>query len=66
VRGVAQQPLALAQRLVHQADVALLEVAQPAVDQLRALRRGARGEVVALDERVRSPRLAASSATPRR
>jgi hypothetical protein len=31
-----QQHLALAQRLAHQAELVLLEVAQPAVDQLRA------------------------------
>ena len=48
---VAAQPLALVQRLVDQAHVALLEVAQAAVDELGALRRGAAGEVVALDER---------------
>ena len=46
-----QQALALAQRLVHEADVAVLQVAQPAVHQLRRLGRGARGEVVALDQR---------------
>ena len=51
VRGVAAQPLALAQGLVDEPDVAVLEVAQPAVDELRALRRRAAGEVVALDER---------------
>jgi hypothetical protein len=50
VGGVLQQPLALAQRLVDEADVAVLEVAQPAVDELGRLRRRARGEVVALDE----------------
>jgi hypothetical protein len=50
VRGVAQQALAFVQRLVHQADVAVLEVAQPAVHQLGRLGRRARGEVVALDE----------------
>src|SRR5690606_26261890 len=43
-------PLALAQRLVDEADVAVLQVAEPAVDELRRLRRRARGEVVALDE----------------
>ena len=51
VRGVAPQPLALGQRLVDEGDLALLEVAQTTVDQLRALRRGARGEVVALHQR---------------
>jgi hypothetical protein len=48
-RGVAQD-LALAQRLVHEADLALLQVAQAAVDQLGGLGGGARGEVVALDQ----------------
>ena len=39
-----------ARPLVHEAHVALLEVAEAAVDELGALRRGAGGEVVALDE----------------
>src|SRR3546814_15801908 len=39
------------ERLVDQAHVAVLQVAQAAVDQLRALRRRAAGEVVALDQR---------------
>ena len=55
VGGVVAQPLALGERLVDEADVALLEVAQPAVDELRGLRRRARGEVVALDERGAQP-----------
>ena len=55
VRRVAAQPLALGERLVDEADVALLQVAQAAVDQLRGLRRRARGEVVALDERGAQP-----------
>jgi len=50
VRGVGQQPPALVQRLVHQRHVALLQVAQPAVHQLGALRRGARGKVAAVDQ----------------
>ena len=50
VGRVAAQPLALGQGLVDQADVALLEVAQPAVDHLGGLRRGAGGEVVALHQ----------------
>ena len=37
--------------LVHEPDLALLQVAQAAVDELGGLRRRARGEVVALDER---------------
>ena len=61
VRRVAQQTLALTERLVHEPHVALLEVAQPAVHELRALRRGAGREVVALDERRAQARV-----TPRR
>ena len=58
------QPLAFVQRLVHQADVAVLQVAQAAVHELRALRRRAGGEVVALDQRGAQPTVAASRATP--
>ena len=50
MRRVAAQPLALVERLVDEADVALLEVAQAAVDELGALRRRPAGEVVGLDE----------------
>ena len=55
VGGVAAQALPLVQGLVDEADLALLEVAKAAVDQLGALRRRARGEVVALDERGAQP-----------
>ena len=55
VRRVAAQPLPLAQRLVHEAHVAVLQVAQAAVHELRALRRRAAGEVVPLDERGAQP-----------
>ena len=48
--GVAAQPLTLAKRLVDQPHLALLQVAQAAVHQFRALRRGAPGEVVGLDQ----------------
>ena len=41
VRGVAAQALPLAERLVHQPNLALLQVAQAAVDELRTLRRRA-------------------------
>ena len=51
VRGVPAQPLALVQRLVHETHVALLQVAQAAVHQLRALRGRPAGEVGGLDER---------------
>ena len=50
VGGVVEQPLALGQVLVDQAVLVLLEVAEPAVDQLGRLGRGARGEVVLLDQ----------------
>ena len=57
MRGVLEQALALVQGLVHEAEVALLEVAQAPVHHLRGLRRGARSEVVALDEGgAKSPR----------
>ena len=48
---IAHQPSSFTQRLVDQANVTVLQVAQAAVDHLRALRRRAAGEVVALDER---------------
>ena len=51
VGSVAAEALALVERLVDEADVALLEVAQSPVDELGALRRGAAGEVVGFDQR---------------
>ena len=51
MRRVVAQALALGQGFVHEPDLALLQVAQAAVGQLRGLRRRARREVVALDER---------------
>src|SRR6266581_1633346 len=48
VGRVAEQTLALGQRLVHEPDLALLEVAQPAVHELG---RCARRKVALLDER---------------
>jgi len=50
VRRRAQQHLALGQRLAHQRELVMLEVAQAAVQQLGRRRRGVRGEVVALDQ----------------
>ena len=44
-------PLALGERLVDEAELALVEVAQTAVHELGAAAAGARREVVALDER---------------
>ena len=51
VRGEAgQAELALPQRLAHQPEVQLLQVAQPAVEELRRPARRARREVTGLDE----------------
>ncbi len=55
VRREALQALALAHRLEHQAHVTLLEVAEPAVDQLRRPARRAGREVAALYERHSEP-----------
>ena len=57
VGGVAAQPLALVQRLVDEPDVALLEVAQAAVDELRALRDVPWQNRRASTRAVRSPRV---------
>lgn len=51
VRRVAAEALPLQQRAPHQRQVALLDVAQPAVDHLRRLGGGAGGEVVAFHQR---------------
>src|SRR5213595_3264308 len=51
MRREALQALALAHRLEHQAYVPLLQVAEPAVNQLGRPARRAGGEVTALDER---------------
>ena len=60
-----QQQRALVQRLAHEREVALLEVAQAAVDQLARATRGAgaRSRASRPARRCR-PRVAASSATP--
>jgi hypothetical protein len=50
VGGEAEQSLSLGQRLVDQPELLLLEVPQPAVDQLRGSGRRAGGEVAPLDE----------------
>ena len=50
VGGVVEQSLALVQRLVDEPVVVLLEIAQPAVDQLRRLGGGPGREVPRLDE----------------
>jgi len=51
MRRVAAQGPALPQRLQHQRDVALLQVAHTAVNQLGAAARSALGEVVGLEQR---------------
>ena len=48
VRGGGEQHLALDQRLAHEAELVIFEVAQAAMDQLAAARAGALGEVVLL------------------
>ncbi len=50
VRSVVAQPLPLPQGLVDESDVAVLEIAESSVHQLRALGRRAAGEVVPFDE----------------
>ena len=52
---VAEQSLALVERFVHEAVVALVQVAQTAVHHLRGLRRRARREVLSFDERRVQP-----------
>jgi hypothetical protein len=46
VRRALEQHLALLQRLAHQRELVVLQVAQPAVDQLGGRRRGVRGKIV--------------------
>jgi hypothetical protein len=46
VRGLGQQHFALGQGFAHQAEFVMFEVAQAAVDQLAAGRRGVAGQVV--------------------
>ena len=52
-RDHVEQQAALAQRLAHEVELHLLEVAQPAVDQLGGAARGPRGEVPGLHQRHR-------------
>src|SRR6185503_1130785 len=55
VPGDAQQDLALGERLGDQAELVMLEVAQPAVDQLGGCRRRRRRQVAALDQHHGQP-----------
>ena len=50
MRRHAQQHFALVQRLAHQPEGAVLEIAQAAMDQLAGGRGGAGGEIVHLDQ----------------
>ena len=50
MRRRAQQHFAFAQRLAHQAEFAVFEIAQAAMNELRRRRRGAGGEIVLLDQ----------------
>ena len=52
----AHQPRPLGQPLEHEREVSILEVADPAVNQLRGAAGGLAGEVAGLDERdVQAP-----------
>jgi len=55
MRREAQQPFALVQRLAHEADLEVLEVAQAAMDQARRRARGSHREIAALDEQHGEP-----------
>src|SRR3979490_2498616 len=55
VPGDARRNLALGERLGDQAELELLEIAQPAMDQLRGRRRGRRRQIASLDQQHREP-----------
>jgi hypothetical protein len=55
VRRSGRLPCPLEQRLAHQAEVEVLQVAEAAVDELGRAAGGARREVVALNERHAVP-----------
>ncbi|MCY1519133.1 hypothetical protein D9M68_538730 [compost metagenome] len=48
--GIAPQPLAFVQRMAHQAEISLLDIAQAAVHHLRGFGGRAGGEIVLLDD----------------
>ncbi len=52
--GFDEHP-ALAQRLAHEGEIELLEIPEPAMDQLRGSARGSGGEVAFLDEAYTQP-----------
>ena len=51
----AEQDLPLRQRLFHQPEFVMFEVAQAAVDQLAGVGRGGRGEIARLEQRHLQP-----------
>ena len=55
VRCGAQEDLALDQRLAHQAEFVVFEIAQPAMDQLGRPARGVAGQIVLLGQQHRQP-----------
>ena len=55
VRRRRQQPLALLQRLAHQREFIIFQIAQPAVNELGRGGGGVRRQIVALDEHDRQP-----------
>ena len=55
VRRVAQERVALAQRLAHEGELAVLEIAQAAVDHARRRRAAGAAEVAAIDEQDVDP-----------
>ena len=64
VRGGVQQHLALDQRLAHQAELVIFEIAQAAMDELAGARRGALRQIVLLaqDDREAAARRIARDA----
>ena len=55
VRRHAEQHLPLRQRLFHQPEFVMFEIAQAAVDQLAGVGRGGRGEILRLEQRHLQP-----------
>ncbi len=64
VRRVLPEQAALLERLHDEGDVALLEIADAAVDQLGGAAGGAFAEILVLEQQTSKPRVAASTATP--
>jgi hypothetical protein len=53
--AMPRQPLALDQRLAHQPELAIFEIAQPAMDQLGRGGRGVARQIVLLDQQHAQP-----------